>query len=61
MKKFEVPKITMVRLLKEDVVVTSPVCDSSYGVCDGYTCNDCGSCSGTFGCLAGFDCYSYKH
>lgn len=58
MKKFEVPKMTMVRLLKEDIVTSSSCAE--YGFCDTYTCDNCGTCSQAYNCLLAFECHSYK-
>lgn len=42
MKRFEVPKMKMVHLSRENVIYTS--------TCYGYQCDDCGSCVGTYFC-----------
>ncbi len=58
MKAFEMPRMTVVHLIEEDIVSTSE-CTESYGLCYNYHCDDCGSCTGTFSCLTGFECHSY--
>ena len=49
MKSFEMPKMTVVRLTKEDIVRTS--------LCSGFTCDECAKCEGSYYCDL-FDCYS---
>ena len=49
MKKFEVPKMLVVRLNGEDVIVTS-LCTGV--TCPKYICPDCVSCTNTFECLS---------
>jgi len=61
MKVFEMPKMEVVRLMKEDIVRTSTCNDFT---CPGtYTCNTCVECTPTYGCLRFFcsvhDCNQY--
>ena len=57
MKKFEVPMMMMVRLPQNDVIATSPTCDSK--ICFGYVCPDCPTiCTGAYECDI-FKCTTY--
>lgn len=50
MKTFEIPKMTVIRLTREDIIRTS--------TCYGFDCPDCPTqCTGTYHCDI-FDCHS---
>ena len=49
MKSFEMPRMTVVHLTKEDVVHTS--------TCTGFYCDDCAECEGSYYCDL-FECHS---
>ena len=56
MREFKKPKISVVRLAKEDVI-TGSMC---YGVtCHGYYCDDCAECNGSYSCPV-FLCKAYE-
>ena len=57
MKKFEVPKMLVVRLNGEDVIVTS-ICEGV--ACPKYSCPECITCEGTFECLS-LTCDHYEY
>ena len=49
MKKFELPKMTVIHLSEENVVCTS-LCEGV--LCSHYYCDDCVSCTGTYECFS---------
>lgn len=66
MKKFEIPQITLVHLVNDNVIYSS--CNSntcySFESCDGFTCPDCecdgfSECLNAFKCGSGFACGNY--
>ena len=67
MKKFEVPEMTMVPLVRDNIIRASSGCRS---VCDGFTCERCDCtgystciaamvCSESYTCASGYECGSY--
>ncbi len=57
MKKFEAPKMMIVKLPQEEVIATSSLCDSK--MCYGYDCPDCSAiCTGVYSCSV-FKCSTY--
>lgn len=57
MKAFEMPRMKVVHLIKEDIVSGSTIC--SMKVCNGYDCHDCpAQCDGVYHCNV-FKCTTY--